>query len=231
MVGHGVGALDGLGILGGEGEQVHPLPVLEELLLNLEILGKVDLVGGHLDLDVTAGAVVEFLALRHAQHELADEGGDAVVGDHLALPLVDGEYLVRHLHLQVVAHLDLAAQPPVLLGVAEIDVLLLGRQDVAAARHYLTAAHPAGTAAAARRRQHDPAARQRIEQGAAGIGLDRPRLVAIDGDLDLALRAQPGLGDQQGDREKADHRREYDNASQYLQHVAPLPTVECRKTP
>ena len=130
------------------------VPVLAEFLLDVEIL-ELDFIGRTFQLDIAAGTEVHFLAFRQFQHQFLDEGGDVVVGDDLALPLLDAEELLGNLDFHVLLHRHLAGQAPALPLLAVGEVGLFRGQHGTAAFQHLALALRAGTAAATGGRQEN----------------------------------------------------------------------------
>ena len=73
------------------------------------------------------------LSGRKLHDELLDEGSHVLVGDNLALPLLDTEYALGNLDGQVTLDLALATQTPVVLDLLASKVTLLRVQNLTAA--------------------------------------------------------------------------------------------------
>ena len=184
------------------------VPVFVELFLDIEIL-EVDLVGRTLELNVTAGPEVNFLAFRQLEHQLFDEGGDVVVGDNLAFPLLDAKELFRHFHLHVLFYRNLAGQAPALFLFTIGEVGLFRRQHGTAALQNLALALGAGTAATAGRGEENTTVCQSTEQLAAGFGLQRVFWIIVDLNGHITGAYQPGPGRKnhcdQGQNDNGEH--------------------------
>src|SRR5690606_22245157 len=163
-------------------------------------------------LDVAAGSERHDLAVRQLEHELHDERRDVAVRADRVLPLADREDLGRHLDPQVVLDLHLAAEPHALACLAARDVAPLGGQQRATAVDDLHLADAARPLAAAGRRDEDAAGRERPEQCAAGVRLDRLRLVLVDDDADLPALYQTSACEQQQAHERQDDAHEHADA-------------------
>ena len=207
MVGHRIGPERRFGILGHQIPHLHLVPILAVRLFDVHV-GEFDgIVLRNVDLDIAAAAELEVLAFGQFHHELLEEGRDIAVRDHGALPLLDAEHGFGNLYLEVLLHLDLASQAPVLLGHLARDETGLGGQDVAAALDHLAFAHAARTAAAAGRRQEDLVVGQRCEQRRAAFGRD-DLLAAVDVDRNFTRRGQFGLcKEKQPHEDKGHHQK------------------------
>ena len=113
-------------------EEAEMLPCGSEALVDIEV-AVLDIVGRSLDLDVAAGAERNFLSLRKLNLELLDEGGDVLVGDDGALPLLDAEYAVRNADVHVALDAYLAREPHAGLELLLVEVRVLDRERIAAA--------------------------------------------------------------------------------------------------
>ena len=194
VVGHGVGLEGGLGVVGVQLEHSHFLPVCPVRLLDVHIL-VVDVIFGDIDLDIAAGAEVEMLASGELHYELLDECGHVLVAYHLALEFLDTEDALGNEDFEVLAHLYLASEPPVVLLLLAGEESHLGGQDAAAAGEHLAFAHAAASAASAGRGQEYLLVGEGCQQGRAGIDIE-DSLPVVDVNLDVALRGQLGLGHQ-----------------------------------
>jgi hypothetical protein len=154
VVGHGVGAHDLFLVDRFQVEQAEVVPVAAVLVRDVEVL-ELDVEGRGFHLHEAAGAEVDFLALGQLEHQFLDEGGDVVVGDDLALPLLDLEELRRHDDLHVALDRTWQARRKPSRTSLAGEVVDLGRQDVATAVEHLAPALAAGAAAAAGRGQED----------------------------------------------------------------------------
>ncbi len=196
------GAEGRLGVTGHEVPHLELVPVLAELRLDLHVRELDLVVLRDVDLNVAAAAEIEGFSLGQLHDELLQEGGDAAVRNHLALPLLDAEHRLGNMDLHVLLHLHLTAQAPVLLLHLAVDEARFGRQDVAAALEHLALAHTAGTAAAAGRRQEYFIVSQRCQQRRAALGRD-DLLSSVDVDGHVARGGQLRLGE-----EKQAHQHE-----------------------
>ena len=86
--GHGVSPDSRHLVLGLDAEESVPLPVCLVNIVNLD-RREVKVVGRDVDLDVLAGLEVEVNSRRKLHGELLDEGGHVLVGDDLALKLLN----------------------------------------------------------------------------------------------------------------------------------------------
>ena len=80
---------------------------------------------------------MEVLAFGELDHELLDEGGHVLVGDDLAFKLLDRQGGLGNLDLEVVLHLDLAAQTPAFLDLFAVEEAGLGGENLSAALEHL----------------------------------------------------------------------------------------------
>jgi hypothetical protein len=199
-------------VTGGDvAPEVVLVPLVAVLVLD-DHVGVLRHVGRALDLDVAAGAEGDDLALGELEDELLDEGGDAVVGLDVALPLAHAEDLGVDLDLHVLLDLDLAGQAAALAGLALGDVAELGGVDAAAAALDDDLADAAGALAAAGGGDEDLVAGQGVEQGVAGGHAQRVGGVVVDADRDGLAVDQLGLRGQEDEHEGQDHEREHRHA-------------------
>src|SRR5690606_16605621 len=189
-------------------EELEALPVTTEFLRDIEIL-VLDVVLRRFQLDITAGTEIHVLALRQLQHQFLDEGGDVVIGNNLALPLLHAEELFRHLDLHILLDRDLAGQAPAVVDLALGEVAFLGRQDIATAFQHLALALRAGTTATTGRGQEDALPGQRLQQLATGLGSNALLRVVVDLDVDITGADQARTGG------KDDCHQRQDNAGKH----------------
>ena len=152
------------------------------------------------------------LALGQCDDKFLDEGGDVVIGDDGAVPLLDAKDGLRYADLHIVLHLDLAGEAPVILDLLAGEVGHLGGEDLASALHHLAAALTAGALTSAGGGEEDALVLERIEERAAhgyGVGL-----VVIDRHLDVADLHELRLGEEEDDDEEQDDDEEDDHARQ-----------------
>ena len=207
VVGHRVGAERVFGVGRNQIPHLELVPVGTVGLVDVHVRELDGIVLRDVDLDVAAAAEFEVLAFGQLDDELLEEGRDIAVRDHGALPLLDAEHGFGNLYLEVLLHLDLASQAPVLLGHLARDETGLGGQDVAATLDHLAFAHAARTAAAAGRRQEDLVVGQRCEQRRAAFGRN-DLLAAVDVDRNFARRGQFGLcKEKQPHEDKGHHQK------------------------
>ena len=128
------------------------------------------------------------LARRQLHLELLDKGGHIAVGDNRAFILLDAEYRLRHGNLQVLFHLHLASQTPMLLYLLAGEETHLGGQDGAAAFQHTAFALSAGAFSAACRGQVNLLLGQRRDKGVARG--HSQFLVVVNRDCHIALRHQ-----------------------------------------
>ena len=217
VVGHGVRADDGLVVDHLEVPQAKLVPLALEgvgVLVVLRVGGDVDVLvlhgrGRHVHLDVAAGLEVEGLALRQADDELLDEAGHVVVGDDLALPLLDAEDLFGDLDFHVLLDLHLATEAPVVGDFLAGEVGFFRREDGSATgRDLATALHAGATSTTGGGQEHAGIA-EGGEQRAAAFHLEGA--LAIDDQLEGAAGGQPGLREQkQADQQQDDGQEERD---------------------
>ena len=189
MVGHRVGAERRLGVGRHQIPHLEFVPVGAELLVHVHRRELDGVVLRNVDLDITAAAELEVLALGQLHDELLEESRDIAVRDHGALPLLDAQHGLGNTDFHILLDLHLAAETPVVLGQLARDEARLGGQNVAAAFEHLTFAHAARTAAAARRRQEHLVVGQRRKQRRTAFGRD-DLLTAVDVDHDVARGGQ-----------------------------------------
>ena len=211
VVGHGVGADRGLGVVSLQREDVEVLPgcdiVLADVVL-VEVLVVVDaVVGRDLDLGVGTREEVHVLARGQGHLELLDEGGDVLVGKHGALPLLDAHHRLGHLDTHVALDLALATQAPVLLDLLAREVGTLGVEDLATTAEHLQLALSAAGLSATSGGQVDAVL---VERGHDARSLiDVQLLVAIDRDGHFSARAKKLLGQEQDDNQQEYYRKEH----------------------
>ena len=198
MVGHRIGAERRFGVGRHQIPHLELVPVGAELRVDVHV-GELDrIVLRDVDLDVAARTEIEVFTLGQFHDELLDKGRNVAVRDHLALPLLDAEHGFGNVDFQVLLHLDLTPQTPMILGHFTRNEARFGRQDVAAAFEHLAFAHAARTAAAAGGRQKDVVVGERYEQRRTALGgqhllavVDVDRHVARRRELRLRIEKQP----------------------------------------
>ena len=211
VVRHRVGAERRLGVRRHQIPHLHLVPVGAELLVHVHVRELDRIVLRNVDLDVAAAAELQVLTLRKLHHELLEEGRDIAVRNHRALPLLHAQNSLRNPDLQVVLHLHLASQTPVVLGHLPRDEARLRGQDVAAALQNLALTHPARTAAAARRGKEYLVVGQRRQKRRAALRRN-DLLAVIDVDRNgprrrqLRLRVQKQRHQHQRDDQKGRNR-------------------------
>ena len=228
VVGHRVGADHRLVDLRHVAPHVELVPVAAIFRLDIEVL-VLDHVRRAFQLHVAAGTKVHALAVRQAQGEFLDEGGDVGVGLHRALPFLHPEDLFRHADLHILLDRRLARQAPAFLRLAPGEVRLLGGQHLAAALDHHAFALRAGAAAAAGGRQEHVVRRQGLQQLAAGR--HGQAVLAVDLDGHVATRHQLGAGDQDDRHQAQDDGGEHADGQENLESDhGPLLTTARRRT-
>ena len=214
---HGVGTDRRHGVLVLEVEETVLLPVGAVDRIHVHV-GEIDVVDRDVDLDVFTALELDVLAFRQLDRELLDEGGHVLVGDDLALELLDAEGGVGHLDLEIVLDLHLAAEAPVvgdLLAGEEAD---LRGEDASAALEHLALALAAVALAAAGRRKEDLLLGERVEERAALRDVEH-LLAVVDIDLDRSGRGEFNLDEEeQGHQDEGDHDNHEDRCKNRITH-------------
>ncbi len=116
MVGHRIGTERRFGVGRHQVPHLHPIPVGTERLVDLHI-GECDaVVFRNVHLNVTAAAELQVLALGQLHDELFEERRDVTIRDDRTLPLLDAQNGLGNLDFEVLLHLDLTAQTPMVFG-------------------------------------------------------------------------------------------------------------------
>ncbi len=171
VVGHGVGAQRRLFDLRDKAEQVEFIPVTAVFVRNVKVFVR-DSMRRAFNLNVAARTERHIFAIGNAQLQLFNEGGFVIVGDNFTLPLFHAEDLLRQFNLHVLAHCHLTGQTTALFRLTLANVRQLGRQNIPAALFDRDPALPAGTAAAAGRRDKNAIAGKRVQQLVTCRGAD-----------------------------------------------------------
>ncbi len=215
---HRVGADRRHGVLVLEAEETVFLPVGAVDRIDVHI-GEIHVVGRDVDLDVFTALELDVLAFGQTDRELLDEGGHVLVGDDLALELLDAQGGVGHLDLEVVLDLHLAAQPPVVGDLLAGEEARFSGKDASAAFQDLAFALSAVTLAAAGGRQEDLLFGERVKERAALRDVEH-LLAVIDVDLDRTGRSQTDLDEkEQGHQDEGDHDNHEDCCKNRIGHI------------
>ena len=108
------------------------VPVSLVLVGNIDIL-EVEFIGRDVNLDVLTALELKMLSLRKLDCELLDEGGNVVVADDLTFEFLDAECGVRDDDGEILLHLHLAAQSPMVVDLLAVEEAHLCREDGTAA--------------------------------------------------------------------------------------------------
>ena len=109
ITGHRIGAHLGLLHVRLVAPQVVAVPFVAESLVDIEV-GVLEIVWRAFDLDVAAGAELEFFAFGQRNHKLLDEARDVAVRDDRAVVAFDAEDFVGDLDSHVLLDGDLAGR-------------------------------------------------------------------------------------------------------------------------
>ena len=150
VVGHGVGALEGLINLGHKFPEVQPVPVAAKPFFDVKILKRV-LIRGAENLDVPSGAEIDIFILGKLEDQFLDEGRHIVVGADGTFPFLDPEHLIGNHDLHVLLDRHLTGETVALTRFTLVDVRGFCRQNGPTPFEDLYPTHPAGPAATAGR--------------------------------------------------------------------------------
>ena len=214
VVGHGVSADGGFGVLTLEREEAELLPcgqvsVADEGLV--EVLIVIDAVEGrNANLSVATRLEVHVLSGRQSDLVLLDEGGDVLVANNGALPFLDTEDAVGDLDSKVALYLALTAKTPVILDFLAGEVALLGIENLATALYDLALTLAAGALTTASRGEIYSFGSEGGEQ--AGTLRHGQRVLAVHCYCDITTRREVSLSDKQNDDQRDDNHEENHNA-------------------
>ena len=123
------------------------------------------------------------LAGRQRYDKLLDERSHIAVAYHGTFPFLDAEDRCRDFYRQVLTHLDLTCQPPVVFDITARQMHHLGGKHLASALHHLHSALGTAALAAASRRQEHIGIGKRRQQISARRHMHVFVFVDCDGDI------------------------------------------------
>jgi len=169
-----------------------------------------------LNLNEPARLKADVFALRQFEHEFFNERGHVAIGTDGAFPLLALEDFGGDIDAQVLFDGDLTREAITFTGLAVIDVVSLGRQNVPAPFADLDHTLCTSPAAAAGRRDIDLMSRQCAQQFSPGG--NRNGFLIVDENIDVARSDQLPLRKQNQHHQHQDNSGEHADAEKYFRH-------------
>ena len=220
IVSHRVGANGRFGVLALEGEESELFPsgqILAERSL-VDVLIVVDVESRNLNLCVATGDEVHVFAFGQSHDKLLDERSHVVVRDNRTFIFFDVEHRFGHFDFEVVFHLHLATEAPVVGLFFAREVYGFGRQYFAATFGNAAFALSATTFTATSRRKEHAVRLKSGEQSASRVGID-VFFAAVDVDFHLSRWHKVVLSHKQHNHKEECNNQEEDCTQAYSKSI------------